>query len=106
MARAFLIVLDSVGCGGAPDAAEFGDAGANTLGHIDAACAGGAADDGRSGPLRLPVLDGLGLRGAMALATGADPNPGAVRASALWGCAQEVSRGKDTPTGHWELAGV
>ena len=61
MARAFLIVMDSVGCGGAPDAADFGDLGANTLGHIAAACAAGAADAGRSGPLKMPVLDGLGL---------------------------------------------
>ncbi|RMH46812.1 MAG: phosphopentomutase, partial [Alphaproteobacteria bacterium] len=41
--RAFLIVLDSVGCGGAPDAADFGDEGANTLGHIAEACAAGRA---------------------------------------------------------------
>jgi phosphopentomutase len=42
--RAFLIVMDSVGVGGAPDAAEFGDAGANTLGHIAAECAAGRAN--------------------------------------------------------------
>ena len=46
MARAFLIVMDSVGCGGAPDAAAFGDEGANTLGHIAAECAAGRADIG------------------------------------------------------------
>ncbi len=105
MARAFLIVLDSVGCGGAPDAAEYGDAGADTLGHIAAACATGRAEDGRSGPLALPFLDSLGLRAAMALAHGQGA-PGATREGAIWGCAQEVSRGKDTPSGHWELAGV
>ena len=44
MARAFLIVMDSVGCGGAPDAADFGDAGSNTLAHIAQACAAGRAD--------------------------------------------------------------
>ena len=60
MARAFLIVMDSAGCGGAPDAAAFGDEGSNTLGHIAAACAAGKAEVGRSGPLRVPVLDGLG----------------------------------------------
>ena len=48
MARAFLIVMDSVGCGGAPDAADFGDGGSNTLGHIAQACAAGRADVGRA----------------------------------------------------------
>jgi phosphopentomutase len=106
MARAFLVVLDSVGAGGAPDAAEFGDAGANTLGHIAAECAAGRAETGRSGPLRLPVLDGLGLGAAVKLASGgAAPGLDAVP-QGLWGAAQEVSRGKDTPSGHWELAGV
>jgi phosphopentomutase len=104
--RAFLIVMDSVGCGGAPDAGAFGDAGANTLAHIAQACAAGRAEDGRSGPLRMPVLDGLGLGAAVRLASG-DPVPGldAVPAG-RWGAASEVSRGKDTPSGHWELAGV
>ena len=73
MARAFLIVMDSVGIGGAPDAAEYfndgrPDTGANTLAHIAAACAAGQAEDGRSGPLRLPHLDGLGLSAAVTLA--------------------------------------
>ena len=106
MTRAFLIVMDSVGCGGAPDAAAFGDAGANTLAHIAQACAEGRAEDGRSGPLRMPVLDGLGLGAAVRLASG-DATPGldAVPAG-RWGAASEVSRGKDTPSGHWELAGV
>jgi len=104
--RAFLIVLDSVGCGGAPDAAEFGDAGANTLAHIAQACAGGRAEDGRSGPLRLPNLDMLGLGAAVRLASGADmPGLDAVPVG-RWGAATEISRGKDTPSGHWELAGV
>jgi phosphopentomutase len=104
--RAFLIVMDSVGCGGAPDAAEFGDAGANTLGHIAAACAAGQAEAGRSGPLFMPNLGGLGLGAAVTLASG-DAMPGfdAVP-QGLWGAATEVSRGKDTPSGHWELAGV
>jgi phosphopentomutase len=105
MSRAFLIVMDSVGCGGAPDAAEFGDAGANTLGHIAEACAAGAAEDGRSGPLRMPVLDRLGLGAAIRLASGvAAPGLGA-RPTGRWGAATEQSRGKDTPSGHWELAG-
>jgi phosphopentomutase len=106
MARAFLIVMDSVGCGGAPDAADFGDAGANTLGHIAQACAEGRAETGRSGPLQMPNLDALGLGAAIRLASGLKaPGLGAVP-QGLWGAATEVSRGKDTPSGHWELAGV
>jgi len=104
--RAFLVVMDSVGCGGAPDAADYGDEGANTLGHIAAECAAGRADTGRSGPLRLPHLDALGLGAAIRLASGAGaPGLDAVP-QGLWGVATEVSRGKDTPSGHWELAGV
>ena len=106
MTRAFLIVMDSAGIGGAPDAADFGDTGANTLGHIALACTEGRAEQGRSGPLRMPVLDGLGLGAAIRLASGlAAPGLGAEPAG-LWGAATEVSRGKDTPSGHWELAGV
>ena len=106
MTRAFLIVMDSVGCGGAPDAAAFGDEGSNTLAHLAKACAVGRADTGRAGPLHLPVLDGLGLGAAIRLASGADtPGLGAVP-TGRWGAATEVSNGKDTPSGHWELAGV
>ena len=111
MARAFLIVMDSVGCGGAPDAASYfndgvPDSGANTLGHIARACAEGRAETGRSGPLRMPNLDRLGLGAAVRLASGAaTPGLDAVP-EGLWGAATEVSRGKDTPSGHWELAGV
>lgn len=106
MARAFLVVMDSVGCGGAPDAADFGDAGAHTIGHIAQECAAGRAETGRSGPLRMPHLDALGLGAAVRLASGlAAPGLGAAP-TGLWGAATEVSRGKDTPSGHWELAGV
>jgi phosphopentomutase len=99
-------VMDSVGCGGAPDAADFGDAGANTLGHIALACAAGRADQGRVGPLHLPNLDALGLGAAIELASGlSTPGLGA-QPKGRWGAATEVSRGKDTPSGHWELAGV
>lgn len=105
MTRAFLVVMDSVGIGGAPDACDYfngdvPDTGANTLGHIAKACAAGDADDGRSGPLNLPTLAGLGLWDALALAAGGTPTPGP------YGAATEISRGKDTPSGHWELAGV
>lgn len=106
MARAFLIVLDSVGCGGAPDAGDFGDEGANTLGHIAAECAAGRAGDGRSGALHLPNLDALGLGRAIGLASGDVPPGLSATPTGLWGAATEVSRGKDTPSGHWELAGV
>ncbi len=104
MARAFLIVMDSVGIGGAPDAADFGDAGANTLGHIAQECVAGRADQGRAGPLLMPHLGALGLGAALRLASGLDALPGGV--AGRWGAATEVSRGKDTPSGHWELAGV
>jgi len=106
MTRAFLIVMDSVGIGGAPDAADFGDAGGNTIGHIAAECAAGRADQGRSGPLRLPHLDALGLGAAAQLASGSLPAGLGAPPQGLWGAATEVSRGKDTPSGHWELAGV
>jgi phosphopentomutase len=107
MPRAILIVLDSVGCGGAPDAADFDDAGANTLGHIARACAEGRAEEGRSGPLALPNLRRLGLGPAIELASGlAVPGWEGDAPEGIWGAATEVSRGKDTPSGHWELTGV
>jgi phosphopentomutase len=98
--------MDSVGCGGAPDAAAFGDEGSNTLAHIAEACAEGRAESGRSGRLRMPNLDGLGLGAAIRLASGAATPGLAARPAGLWGAATEVSNGKDTPSGHWELAGV
>ncbi len=107
--RAFLIVIDSVGIGGAPDADQFfngdvPDTGANTLGHIAQACAAGQAEEGRSGPLNIPTLNAMGAGAAIRLATGLDlgwPAP-----SGAYAAATEVSMGKDTPSGHWELAGV
>ncbi len=75
MARALLIVLDSVGIGGAPDAARYGDAGSDTVGHIAEACAAGRGDRAglRAGPLRLPNLAALGLGLACEGATGRVP---------------------------------
>ncbi len=108
MARAFLFVLDSVGIGGAPDAGKFGDEGANTLGHIAAACADGDADvDARSGPLKMPNMERLGLGFAVEAASGARPAGFSFNGPATggWACAREVSAGKDTITGHWEIAG-
>jgi phosphopentomutase len=109
MTRAILIVLDSVGAGGAEDAARFGDAGADTLGHIAAATARGRGDRAglRSGPLRLPRLDRLGLGRAMEASTGLKSDlGGGGEATGRWGYGVEVSSGKDTPSGHWEIAGV
>ena len=106
--RAIILVLDSFGIGASSDAAQFGDAGADTLGHIAAACANGKADkDGvRSGPLHVPNLARWGLGRAAEISTGATP-PGleAARIEGAYGCAVEGSLGKDTPSGHWEIAG-
>lgn len=109
MARAILIVLDSVGCGGAEDAAAYGDEGSDTLGHIAEACAEGRGDrDGlRSGPLQIPNLARLGLSHACESSTG-KPLAGVARPEApqgQYGYGVEVSQGKDTPSGHWEIAG-
>lgn len=109
MARAILIVLDSVGCGGAEDAVAYGDAGADTLGHIARACAEGRGDRGglRSGLLHIPNLARLGLSHACEASTGERlagvPRPEAPQGR--YGYGVEVSQGKDTPSGHWEIAG-
>lgn len=104
--RAFLVVLDSVGIGGAPDAAEFGDEGANTVGHIAERAAAGLADEGRKGPLKLPNLARLGLGRALEAASGLETALLETPLAGSWAAATEHSPGKDTPTGHWELAGV
>ena len=80
MGRAFLVVMDSVGIGGAPDAHAYfngtvPDTGANTLGHIIAACAAGQADVGRGGPLAIPTLTQMGMLDVMALANSGAPRP-------------------------------
>lgn len=101
MARVFLIVMDSVGIGGAADAGDYlnagePDTGSNTVAHIAQARAG----------LKMPVLDALGLGAAVKLASGKmAPGLGA-EPEGLWGAASEVSKGKDTTSGHWELAGL
>ncbi|MDW5378283.1 phosphopentomutase [Halomonas sp. HP20-15] len=102
MKRAIVLVLDSFGIGNAPDAADFGDAGADTLGHI----ARHRAAAGR--PLQLPNLARLGLYHAHHLSSGewaAGITP-LEAADGAWACAREISSGKDTPSGHWEIAGV
>jgi phosphopentomutase len=100
MARAFVLVMDSVGVGGAPDAHEFfngptPDTGSNTVGHL----AQGVG-------LRVPTLAALGLGAACRLASGLAPPGLTLAPAAAWGAATEVSRGKDTPSGHWELMGA
>ncbi|OCJ68880.1 phosphopentomutase [Agrobacterium tumefaciens] len=110
MARAFLLVLDSFGVGGAPDAEHYGDLGANTLGHIAEFCAAGAADRPglRAGPLKLPNMSSLGLleiarQSSGDIPAGMEPPE---RIFGLHGSASEISKGKDTPSGHWEIAGT
>ena len=88
--RAIVIVLDGVGVGELPDAASYGDAGSNTLGHV-----------AQQESLRLPTLSGLGLEQVVALSASARmPSSGAV------GKMAEASAGKDSVTGHWEMMGV
>ncbi|SLM61794.1 MULTISPECIES: phosphopentomutase [Dickeya] len=108
MKRAFIMVLDSFGIGSSADAGQFGDAGSDTLGHIAHACAQGQANRGRQGPLQLPNLSRLGLGKAAQGSTGHFP-PGLDEQAQIIGgyaYASELSSGKDTPSGHWEIAGV
>lgn len=109
MARAVILMFDSFGVGASADAHVFGDEGANTLGHIAESCAKGNADtDSRQGPLTLPNLSRLGLARLGTEAAG-HSIPGLdleAEPQAKYGFAQELSNGKDTPSGHWELAGV
>lgn len=109
MPRTILCVLDSVGIGGAPDAADFGDEGSNTVGHIAEACAAGKADiEGlRAGPLNVPNLNKLGFGAALKLSSGLLPEGMTDEANGgTWGVGREVSIGKDTPSGHWEITGL
>ena len=108
MKRAFIMVLDSFGIGATEDADRFGDVGSDTLGHIAQACAEGRANTGRSGPLNLPNLTRLGLAKAAQGSTGRIPAgmDENAQVTGAWGWAHEMSSGKDTPSGHWEIAGV
>lgn len=109
MARAFLFILDSFGIGGAPDAQAYGDLGANTLGHIAEHCAAGLGDRRglRNGPLNLPHMQSLGLAEAALAASGSVPAGWTLstKPRGIYGAASEISHGKDTPSGHWEIAG-
>ena len=99
MKKAVLIVMDSAGIGEAPDAALYGDKGASTLPHLSAAVGGLAA----------PVFRSLGLGNIPGLLpqresiAGVPPEPAPI---ASWGAMRETSEGKDTITGHWEIAGL
>lgn len=110
MPRAFIIMLDSFGLGAAGDAAQYGDEGADTLRHIAEQCSLGKADQEgvRKGPLHLPNLTRLGINAAAKVSTGKFI-PGLdehATVTAAYGCAAELSLGKDTQSGHWEMAGV
>jgi phosphopentomutase len=89
--RVFLVVLDGVGVGELPDAASYGDTGSNTVGNIAQAIGG----------LKLPFLEKAGL-GKITPVPGLDP----ARANGIYGKMAERSAGKDTTTGHWEMAGL
>ena len=109
MKRAVILVLDSFGIGATQDADQFGDVGADTFGHIAEQCAKGLADNAdRNGPLTLPNLSKLGLAKAGQESTGTF-HPGLDEGAEIigaYGHAAELSSGKDTPSGHWEIAGV
>ena len=90
--RAIILVADGVGCGGAPDAAAYGDAGADTLGNLARAVGG----------LALPQLGALGLGNLTDIAG----VPRDAAPAGAWGAMCEASAGKDTITGHWEMAGL
>lgn len=109
MKRIFVMLLDSFGIGASHDAHKYGDEGSDTFGHIAKWCAQGKADQGgRHGPLYIPNLNQLGLGLAAELSTGQYPQGISKPEHVIgaYGYAQEISTGKDTPSGHWEIAGV
>lgn len=94
--RIFVVVLDSLGVGAMLDAVQFGDAGANTLGHI-------ADYRYRKGqPLRIPILEKMGIGNILPL-NGVDSTPSPL---AYYSAMREAGSGKDTMTGHWEMMGL
>lgn len=109
MSRTIILLLDSFGIGFADDAATFGDQGADTLGHICSWMAENRKDEnGRVKPLYLPNLAKRGLQEVAELSSGKKLafNLGAEHTIGAYTYAQEVSRGKDTLSGHWEITGV
>ncbi len=103
MSRAIILVMDSFGIGATADADQFGDVGSNTLGSIARERNSSAA-----GPLKLPNLTRLGLMQAAMESAGEFPMGADAEAEIIgaFGFASELSTGKDTPSGHWEIAGV
>lgn len=110
MKRAIILVMDSLGIGASADAHLYGDEGANTLGHIADQCAQGLADAVgiRKGPLNIPHLTRLGLAAAQTNSSGIELTgvDNSIPIQAAYGYAIEQSKDKDTPSGHWEMAGV
>lgn len=109
MKRAIILMMDSFGIGGAEDAARFGDQGADTLGHIACWFAREKAKDPSRHLLHLPNLAKLGLGLASRMSTDHVLTPSIGSSGPLKGAysyAREVSSGKDTLSGHWELTGV
>lgn len=106
MGRAVILLLDSFGIGATQDAALYGDEGANTLRHILEYCEKHTIPErNREGSLYLPNLQERGLFEAERLSSGKG-NSSDAAINALYGFAEELSKGKDTPSGHWEICGV
>lgn len=109
MARTIILLMDSFGIGSAHDAEAFGDKGSDTLGHISDWFAANRKDkNGKSMPLQLPNLAAHGLERAAELSRGTALAASLGAEHTIGACtyAEEVSRGKDTLSGHWEIAGV
>jgi len=107
MKRAIILVLDSLGLGSTEDSHLYGDTGSDTLGHIIEACDSDKGNNSeRNGPLMIPNLIRWGL-GEAAIASRKKPLPiSRVEPQGAFGYAKEVSAGKDTPSGHWEICGL
>ena len=107
MKRSIILVLDSLGLGSTEDSHLYGDTGADTLGHIIESCDSDSANNSeRNGPLVIPNLIRWGL-GEAAIASRKEPLPiSRVEPQGAFGYAKEVSAGKDTPSGHWEICGL
>lgn len=104
MGRAIILMMDSFGIGASADADRFGDVGSNTLGNI----ARFRSDSSDAGALNLPNLTRLGLMQAAEESSGEYPAGASkdIEVVGAYGYAKEISTGKDTPSGHWEIAGV
>jgi phosphopentomutase len=108
MNRAIIIILDSLGLGASADAVKYGDQNSDTFGHIVEACEAGLANNAqRQGPLKIPNLLRWGL-GAAAVGSRKNKLPLETprNVQGAYGHAVEVSSGKDTPSGHWEICGL